>query len=158
MFGLFGNNVSYTLSVPVNNQKKLKLEFKNTWEKSSYPKGMNGYSYSFNGRKYTDVASLLGEKIRDISPDVTLHRDAWGEQALCAYTQIPTFDSGDREWDSKKLEILFFDGKEINMVVLRGGYKISKLIFYSGLQGADSRFQGLFGELGWPEDKLRWLE
>jgi len=42
--------------------------------------------------------------------------------------------------------------------VLRGGYRIAKLVFYEKLRSADIRLKGLFEELGWPTEKITWLE
>lgn len=50
-------------------------------------------------------------------------------QDLVIYTSIPTFDSGNREWDSRILEFLIFDGQAVSLVVLRGGYHIAHLTF-----------------------------
>ena len=151
-------SAAYTLQVPVMGAKNLRLDFSRSWEESGLYKSLDGFTYSFNGRTYRDVESLLGEPCREISKNVTIHRDIWGGNVLCAYTSIPTFDSGDREWDSKMLECLFFDGKEIHLVILRGGYRIAKLIFYSPLRGADLRLKPLFEELGWSTQTLSWLE
>ena len=70
--------------------------------------------------------------------------------------QIPTFDSSDREWDSKELEFLFSDGKNIHLVVMRGGYRIARLTFYVNLLSADRRLKPVFEKLGWSTDGVSW--
>ena len=79
-------------------------------------------------------------------------------QDLVIYTSIPTFDSGDREWDSRILEFLIFDGQAINLVVLRGGYHIAHLTFYETLLSADCRLKAYFDKLGWPTKGINWQE
>ena len=74
--------------------------------------------------------ALWEKDIEQLSENIFLGQDAFGEQVLKIYTQVPTFDSGDREWDSKVLEYLFFDGRAVNLVVLNGGYRIASLTFY----------------------------
>ena len=69
-------------------------------------------------------------------------------QDLVSYASIPTFDSGDREWDSRILEFLIFDGQAINLVVLRGGYHIAHLTFYETLLSADCCLKTYFDKLG----------
>ena len=59
-------------------------------------------------------------------------------------------------WDSMELEYLFFDGKHIHLVVMRGGYRIAKLTFYEQLLSADMGLKPLFENLGWPTDNIRW--
>jgi len=75
---------------------------------------------------------------------------------LRGYTEIPTFDSGDREWDSAEIEFLMFDGRNIHLIVLRGGYSIAYLTFYEKLLTADARMKPIFEKLGWPMDGITW--
>ena len=152
-----GKTVSYTMNVaPDGEREKIKLEFRTSYIKREFGTGMKGYTYSFNGRTYRDVASLRVAPLEKICEDVYLTADAYGEKVLRTYTDIPTFDSADREWDSMELEYLFFDGKHIQMVVLRGGYEIASLTFYENLLSADSRMKPVFEILGWPVDGIAW--
>ena len=149
--------VSYTLDVFAGSGKqKFQLEFLTQSTKTRPGGGMDGYTYSFNGRTYTDVESLWGEPVEELSKNVQIVTDVYGQKVLKCYTQIPTFDSADREWDSKKLEFLMFDGKEIHLIVMRGGYRIASLTFYEKLQTADPRMKPIFEKLGWPVKRIRW--
>jgi len=130
---------------PDGSSHKFRLEFQREYEKSNWNGGMDGYTYRLGGRTYQDVGSLWKEPAEDIAKNVQLVTDIYGEKVLKTYTQIPTFDSGDREWDSKELEFLFFDGKNIHLVVMRGGYRIAKLTFYEKLLSADIRMKPVFG-------------
>ena len=158
MFKLnLGNPVSYTMNVsPLGGKEKILLKFRHQTRQTSGSKGLDGYTYSYNGRTYRDTESLRVAPMEEISKDVFLTADAYGEKVLRTYTQIPTFDSGDREWDSMELEYLFFDGKHIHLVVMRGGYRIAKLTFYEQLLSADIGLKPLFENLGWPTDNIRW--
>ena len=152
-----GKPVSYTMNVaPDGGSQKIALEFSSTYTKTNFGTGMDGYSYSFNDRAYRDVASLRVAPLEEIFKNVYLTADAYGEKVLRTYKQIPTFDSGDREWDSMELEYLFFDGKHINLVVMRGGYRIAKLTFYEKLLRADVRMKPIFERLGWAMDCVEW--
>ena len=158
MFGFnFGKPVSYTMNVaPDGGKQKITLEFQSTYSKMNFGTGMDGYSYSFNGRTYQDVASLRVAPLEEIFENVYLTADAYGEKVLRTYKEIPTFDSGDRQWDSTELEYLFYDGKHIHLVVMRGGYRIAKLTFYEKLLAADTRMKPIFEKLGWPTDSISW--
>ena len=151
------NPVSYTMKVsPVGGREKLLLEFQKEYRKEAPYQGMDGYTYSFNGRTYRDVESLWQEPAEEIAKNVQIVTDVYGEKVLKTYTQIPTFDSGDREWDSKELEFLMFDGKHIHLVVMRGGYRIARLTFYENLLSADARMKSVFEKLGWPTSGVDW--
>lgn len=149
--------VSYAMNVaPDGGKEKISLAFRSTHTKTSFGKGMDGYTYSFNGRTYRDVASLRVAPLEEIFKNVYLTADAYGEKVLRTYKEIPTFDSGDREWDSTELEYLFFDGKHIHLVVMRGGYRIAKLTFYEKLLTADTRIKSIFEKLDWPTNVIEW--
>lgn len=151
------NPVSYTMHVsPIGGKEKVALSFRESYRRESGSRGLDGYTYSFNGRSYQDVESLCREPVEDVFKNVQITTDVHGEKVLKTYTQIPTFDSGDREWDSKELEFLFFDGRDIHLVVMRGGYRIARLTFYEKLLSADVRMKPVFEKLGWPIVDISW--
>lgn len=147
----------YTFKIPLDDRETaLSLGFKKRYKKRDAWKGMDGYTYSFNGRSYTDVRAFQTKAIEMLSDNVSIARDTFGDMVLRRRTEIPTFDSGDREWDSTELEFLMFDGKDIHLIVLRGGYHIAYLIFFEKLLTADSRMKPIFEKLGWPMDGIVW--
>lgn len=143
---------------PDGSSRKFRLEFLTKQVKTNWNSGMDGYTYTFNGRTYQDVKSFRNDPVEDIAKNVQITTDVHGEKVLKTYTQIPTFDSGDREWDSEELEFLFFDGKHIHLLVMRGGYRIAKLTFYTGLVAADVRMKPIFEKLGWKMPHILWLD
>ena len=147
----------YALKIPVDGQEnELTLGFQKRYKKKKHFEGMDGYTYSFNGRSYTDVRAFQTEAIEWLSDNASIARDAFGDMVLRRRTEIPTFDSGDRDWDSVEIEYLFFDGKDIHLIVLRGGYHIAYLIFFEKLLTADSRMKPIFEKLNWPTESIRW--
>ena len=148
----------YTFKIPLDNRETaLSLGFQKRYKKRDAWKGMDGYTYSFNGRSYTDVRAFQTKAIENLSEDVSIAKDTYGNMVLRRYTEIPTFDSGDREWDSAEIEFLMFDGRDIHLIVLRGGYHIAHLIFFEKLLTADSRMKPIFKKLGWPVDNITWI-
>ena len=148
----------YTFKIPLDDRETaLTLGFKKRYKKRDAWKGMDGYTYSFNGRSYTDVRAFQTKAIEMLSDNVSIARDTFGDMVLRRRTEIPTFDSGDREWDSTELEFLMFDGKDIHLIVLRGGYSIAYLTFYEKLLTADARMKPIFEKLGWPKDNITWI-
>ena len=148
----------YTLKIPVDGQETaLTLGFQKRYKKKKHFEGMDGYTYSFNGRSYTDVRAFQTKAIENLSEDVSIAKDTFGNMVLRRYTEIPTFDSGDREWDSAEIEFLMFDGRDIHLIVMRGGYSIAHLTFYEKLLTADARMKPIFEKLGWPVDNITWI-
>lgn len=148
----------YMLKIPVDGQETtLALGFQKRYKKKKNWVGMDGYTYSFNGRTYKDIQELRKPIIEDLSKDVGIAKDAFGEKVLRRYTEIPTFDSGDREWDSEEIEYLMFDGKDIHLIIMRGGYRIAHLIFFEKLLTADVRMKPIFEKLGWPMNNIEWI-
>lgn len=151
------NPLPYTLKLPVNGRETgLTLGFRKRYKKTKHFAGMDGYTYSFNGRTYTDIQAFHTPGIERLSENVSIARDTFGDMVLRRYTEIPTFDSGDREWDSAELEYLMFDGKDIHLIIMRGGYRIAHLIFYEKLLTADARMKPIFEKLGWTINSIEW--
>lgn len=146
----------YRLKLPVDGQETaLLLGFQKRYKKNNWG-GMDGYTYSFNGRTYQDVRPFTTKAMEKLSENVSIARDTFGNRVLRKYTQIPTFDSGDREWDSAEIEYLMFDGKDIHLIIMRGGYRIAHLTFYEKLLTADARMKPIFEKLGWPTKDIAW--
>lgn len=151
------NPLPYALKIPVDGRETaLTLGFRKRYKKSKPFVGMDGYTYTFNGRSYTDVRAFQTKAIERLSNNVSIAKDTFGDMVLRRRTEIPTFDSSDREWDSTELEFLMFDGKDIHLVIMRGGYRIAHLIFFEKLLTADSRMKPIFEKLGWPMDGIVW--
>lgn len=147
----------YTLKIPIYGQETaLKLGFQKRYKKRQPFVGMDGYTYSFNGRTYKDIQAFRTPGIEKLSENVSIAKDTFGNLVLRRYTEIPTFDSGDREWDSAEIEYLMFDGKDIHLIIMRGGYRIAYLIFYEKLLTADARMKPIFKKLSWPVDNITW--
>ena len=151
------NPMPYTFKIHLDGQETaLTLGFQKRYQKKKNWAAMDGYTYSFNGRTYTDIQELRTPAIEKLSENVSIARDAFGDLVLRRYTEIPTFDSGDREWDSEEIEYLMFDGRDIHLIIMRGGYRIAHLIFFEKLLTADARMKPLFEKLGWPMDGIAW--
>lgn len=151
------NPLPYALKIPKDGQETvLTLGFQKRYKKSKPFVGMDGYTYSFNSRTYKDIQAFRTPGIEKLSENISIARDTFGSLVLRRYTEIPTFDSGDREWDSEEFEYLMFDGQDIHLIIMRGGYHIAHLIFFEKLLTADARMKPIFEKLGWPTDGISW--
>lgn len=150
--------VPYEFTLPLDKDpQKFSLEFAERFCPKGDPgEDLTGFAYARNGRIYTDVSSLWAGETERLSEDAALGRDVYGEGVLRTHFAVPTFDSSDRLWDSKVLEYLMFDGRDMNLVVMRGGIKIASLTFYDRLLSADAGLKPYFEKLGWPTDGISW--
>lgn len=138
------------------NNYSYRLKFKSIRRVQNTGVGVDGYTYKLNGRIYKDVSSFNSNIVEELFEDVMIREDIYGEKLLRVYHSIPTFDSSDREWDSASIYYLIFDGKNINLINMRGGYKIASLTFYENLLSADWSMKPYFDKLGWKCDGIKW--
>ena len=148
--------VLYDLVLPAFREEAYGLAFQSSHKKCAHGSDLTGYAYTLNGREYKDVRSFCKEKAEELSEGVYIRKDIYGEKCLSTYTSIPTFDESDRDWDSCVMKFLVFDGKDIHLIVMRGGYMIANLTFYEKLLSADAGLQPIFEKLGWPMEQVEW--
>lgn len=145
-------------NLELKSENPICLQFAGTKKISHSDEKLPGYQYTLNGRTYTDMSSFDVKDRENITDDIYISEDIYGSKVLCVFNAIPTFDSGDREWDSRMIEYLMFDGKDINLVVMRGGYKIANLTFYTKLLNADLELKPYLKKLSFPVEKVMWKE
>lgn len=87
-----------------------------------------------------------------VSEDISLCRNRRNEPVLEIYVPIPTFDSGDREWDSYRKVCLFRRMGRRCALVIAGGYRIAGIHFYLDFVCADSRTKDLLETSGFDWD------
>lgn len=71
-----------------------------------------------------------------------------GKKVLMIYVSVPTFDSGDREWDSYRKLFLIPQKKTVEGFMIAGGYKVSKIFIYEDMRCADSRTEKILKNAG----------
>ena len=79
----------------------------------------------------------------DISDSLMVYKSKEGEKALVIYIAVPTFDEGDREWDSYKKLYLLPDTGKITAFICRGGYKLAKVMVYEDVWWANAKTETL---------------
>ena len=148
-------HIKYRLKL---DDERLFLEFESETEVSALGESLDGYEYQLNGRIYTDVASYAADELEKLSDKVSVNKDSYGYKVLHTYTQVPTFDSGDREWDSAIHEFLMFDGRDINLVKCRRGFKIASITIYGKLISATENSRTWLERLGFPADDVTFTD
>ena len=154
---IFTEQVPAKYALEITQGKKSSLIFQNACRKSNRYGGMNGYTYSLNGRNYKDVDSLWAEQIVELTRNASIGIDKFGEKVLRIHYSVPTFDANDREWDSMHRLYLMFDGKDVHLVTMNGGYRIAQLTIYEKLLTADAWTKSIFEKLGWPMTGIEWI-
>lgn len=126
---------------------KMNLEFEKIYEleHEDWDRGIKNCVYRVGGRTFTDLSCLKGKTIKKFSADrddycYELRQYSDGAKFLFYREEIPTFDSGDREWDSDKYRAVFCDEKGVNLIHCHEGYKLPRIYICVGLKKASAEF------------------
>ena len=138
------------------NGENLFLEFQSETavKKRGVSEALDGHKYRLNNVLYTDEESFRKTELEQLSEDVSINEDSYGRKVLYVHTSVPTFDSGDREWDSSINEYLMFDGSNVNLIKCRRGYRISSITIYVRLISASENTRSWLKRLGFPENDV----
>ena len=146
----------YTLSFP---GPRHKLYFRTRREPMGRPHlDLNGCAYQLGKRSYTDIATFSKEKLEQLNDTVSIWLDEYNCKVLCLFIPLPAFDSDDRDWSSRMLEFLVYDGEKIDLVVCCRGYKIGSITIYEDLAAADEGMRSWLEMLEFPLKGIRWMK
>lgn len=103
--------------------------------------------YTANGHQGLERFKKYGfEYDHNITDSRMIFRNKAGKKALVIHVSVPTFDFGDREWDSyRKLFLIPETGGMIGFMIC-GGYEVAKIIAYEGVRCADEKTESLLNE------------
>lgn len=99
------------------------------------PGGLDRWSFRLGGMAYDDYRDLFlcDRQMEQICKLIDILRDIHGRRFLKISEERPTFDSGDRDWDSYKwYGIMPHDGG-IDVMMVNGGYSIGVIEIYRHL-------------------------
>lgn len=123
---------------------KLRIYRKMTFDGSKYYYLFQYVDYMAHGASGPDQFQKYGfEYDRDIGDFRSIYKNKSGEKALVIRVSVPTFDSGDREWDSYRKLFLIPKGNEIEGYMVCGGYHIAEVVAYKGICCADKEIKKL---------------
>lgn len=83
------------------------------------------------------------EVLLNLNDDVIKYRDEKGREVLSIYESVPTFDSGDREWDSFRKIYIIKEKNSFTGVYLAGGYKLAGVLLYTNIECTDEKTKEL---------------
>ena len=129
-----------------------------------YPKPIGYKEMAFNGLKFyycdekvdytshdpqgtSQLENYGFEHDHDITDSQRIYKNKAGKRALVVYVSVPTFDSGDREWDSYKKLFLISEKDGMRGFLVSGGYKIAQILAYEDIRYADDKTESLLDEI-----------
>ena len=118
----------------------------NKKEARQKPDGYSEFNFSnmafyYNRRIENADSEIMGRLTYDrpVTDSIDIYKNSNNEEILRFYVAVPTFDSGDREWDSYRKLYLFHHENELWGLLVAGGYRIAKIECYEDIRCADSK-------------------
>ena len=124
---------------PVYNGQSIELTFGRAYAlyRINWDYGISDCTYSIHGREFKDLSFGIGETVEKIDDNDSIGHSLRiypdGKKFIFAFEEIPTFDSGDRVWDSVRHVALYCDDKGVNLIHCQHGYQIPRIEIYIGL-------------------------
>lgn len=100
------------------------------------------YEFVYQSQPYT-TDFFAKEPIQEFDRGVKKFLDENGGEALSIYESIPTFDSGDREWNSYQRIYIIREKNSYAGIYLTGGYRLADVNLYSGIEAGDEKTNNL---------------
>jgi len=85
---------------------------------------------------------------RDISDNISIYENTEGLKAIRLFQSIPTFDSGDREWDSYRKLFLVPTTDGIAGFMVAGGYNIAWIHYYPDIRWGNEKTKKMMEHTG----------
>lgn len=131
------NATNYDFLLPDRSNVELIFERAYEIKHLNWEYGIRNCVYLVHGREFEDLSFATGETLKEfnscygIGHALKIYPD--GKKFIFAFEEIPTFDSGDREWDSMKYVVLYRDDEGVNLIHCQHGYEIPSIKIYIGL-------------------------
>ena len=94
------------------------------------------YTFELNG-KFVKPNNLKKQLEVEYSENVSKYRNEMNQPVLVLYESIPTFDSGDRMYDSYKELYIYVENHHLAALKIRGGYQLGEVLYYPEIFCAD---------------------
>ena len=85
------------------------------------------------------------------------YKDAFFRSAVALRFDVPTFDSGDRQYDSRHTLYLFHSLTDVSAVYCKEGYEIAELYILDTLKAVSAELHALLSGLGFPMKRIKAL-
>lgn len=135
--------------IPVYSENKFSFqEFSFQYARVSYPDFSARKSTFMIGNAVLRISSFQKKLLSSIENRIELYRDITGGTVLSLYEDVPTFDSGDREYDSYKYFIVVPHDGFLTGIYLNGGYQLARVCVYEDIHFGDGRTKYILNALG----------
>ena len=114
----------------------------------SFCEPMHNCEYRVHSKQFKDLSFVKGEKVKDLSDGISIRKYEDGTRYLYFHEEIPTFDSGDRDWDSDRVVVMYVDEDGVTLIHCRFGYGIPRIEVYCRLKKSTEKVNELLRELG----------
>lgn len=149
-------------------QKNLKTEYSYTFSFSSLREIKNPRSDSLfrvKTRYYYGTKALTKRKLKDHEhPDLAKrgvhiieYRDPFLRSVIALRMDVPTFDSGDRQYDSRHTLYIFHSWTDISAVYCKEGYTISELYILENLTAVSVELLEILKTARFPVSRVKHL-
>lgn len=101
------------------------------------------YDFQYHNETCTDDY-FKKELVEEVSREIAWYIDEKGREVLSVYESIPTFDSGDREWNSYQKIYIIKENGFYTGIYLTGGYRLADVKVYQQIQCGDEKTKELF--------------
>lgn len=85
------------------------------------------------------------------------YKDIFFRSTLALRLDVPTFDSSDRQYDSRHTLFLFHSWTDVSAVYCKEGYEICELYILNTLTAVSSEIHVLLADLGFPMKHINAL-
>ena len=128
--------------------KSCELQFAQAFQimHKNWDEGLEKCIYQVREKQFKDLSFVKGVPLKTFAEnqysgfkfELRKYRDD-KKNFLFQCEDVPTFDSGDREWDSSKVSVIYFD-EVVTAITCNYGYKIPRISVYFDLLKADGSF------------------
>lgn len=112
------------------------------------PEGLDNWAFRLGDMPYKNHRDLFRGQIKEVSKDIAVFRDVHGRRFLRVYIDRPTFDSGDREWDSYIWYGIMPHSGDVEVLMVNGGYSIGVIEIYRRLTDGREAIEALLEQSG----------
>lgn len=112
--------------------------------------GLNFYYSDISEDQTLEIMGELQNKV-SINDSTDIYTNQAGDKIIRIYVAVPTFDFGDRQWDSYRKLFIFPHENQIWGLLVAGGYEIARITCYQDLRAASDRTEKLmsmFAQIG----------
>jgi len=100
--------------------------------------------------------AFLHRKIEQLDETTSVYESKHKKRVLLIDEEVPTFDEGDRMYDSSKRLLFVTNGRDIHLIEVHYGYELGSFTLYTRMTAAKAAIKPLLDRAGLPTDQIRF--